>query len=109
MSRQSLILELENAIELGSHSRCADVLRRITDLFLSTEEFEKEKIELYDDVIERPDVMGRCEAHEHVRSRAVEAFQDFTCDLADRLDGCRMERERGRVAVHEVHSQMASA
>jgi len=53
MSRQSLILELENAIELGSHSRCADVLRRITDLFLSTEEFEKEKIELYDDVIER--------------------------------------------------------
>ncbi len=53
MAHQSLICELEDAIARASNSTCADVLRRITDLFLSVDEYNKKQIELYDDVIER--------------------------------------------------------
>lgn len=49
---QSLIGELESAIESGSRDRRVETLRRITDLFLSgAERFTEEQIEVFDDVL----------------------------------------------------------
>jgi uncharacterized protein (DUF2336 family) len=70
MAHQSLICELEDAIARGSNNRCADVLRRITDLFLSADEYDKKQIELYDGVIGRLIV--------HVETRAL-------AELSERL------------------------
>ena len=56
------------------------------------------------DVLERPDVMRRGEANEEVRTLAVELLDDLARDLADGLDRSGMQRERGRVAVHEIHA-----
>ncbi len=52
-ARESLIDELEGAIERGSMDRRAEVLRRITDLFLSAGRSNEEQIALYDDIIAR--------------------------------------------------------
>jgi len=53
-ARASLIVELEDAIQRGSIDARMDVLRRITDLFLTRPgEFSDEQVELFDEVILR--------------------------------------------------------
>lgn len=52
-ARESLISELEDAIDHGSNGACVAVLRRVTDLFLSAEHYDEEQIALYDDIIGR--------------------------------------------------------
>jgi uncharacterized protein (DUF2336 family) len=52
--RESLIVELENAIERGSQHRSAETLRRVTDLFVRrADELSEGHVELFDDVILR--------------------------------------------------------
>lgn len=52
--RESLIVELENAIAHGSSEKRADTLRRITALFAGrAEQLTEEQVELFDDVILR--------------------------------------------------------
>jgi uncharacterized protein (DUF2336 family) len=51
-ARQSLIGELEAALQSGSRDRRATALRAVTDLFLSnTERYDDEQIQLFDDVL----------------------------------------------------------
>jgi hypothetical protein len=50
---RSLISELEEVLQRGSVDKSADVLRRVTDLFLATPQCCDETVELYDDIIER--------------------------------------------------------
>src|SRR5512145_2293494 len=48
----SLIAELESAVQSGSKTERVDTLRRITDLFLSTQErLSAEQIDVFDEVI----------------------------------------------------------
>lgn len=50
--RASLISELETAVQSGSKTERIDTLRRITDLFLSTQErLNAEQIDVFDEVI----------------------------------------------------------
>lgn len=52
MLRQSLIVELESAIQSGSKERRVDTLRRVTDLFLvGADRFTDEQIDVFDSVI----------------------------------------------------------
>ena len=60
------------------------------------------------DVFERARVVRRREANEEVGAFTVELLEDLAGDLADGLDRSRMQRERGRVAVHEIHSPAES-
>jgi uncharacterized protein (DUF2336 family) len=49
---QSLIAELEDAVQSGSKERRIDTLRRVTDLFLtSSNRLNSEQIEVFDDVL----------------------------------------------------------
>jgi len=49
---QSLIAEMEAAIEGGSNDKCVDAMRRITDLFVvSAERLNTEQIGVFDDVL----------------------------------------------------------
>jgi uncharacterized protein (DUF2336 family) len=51
-ARNSLIVELEDALQRGSTDRRAETLRRITDLFLgSADRFTSAQVALFDDVI----------------------------------------------------------
>lgn len=51
-ARESLLGELENAIQSGSKAERVDTLRRITDLFLSTQDrLTAEQIDVFDNVI----------------------------------------------------------
>jgi uncharacterized protein (DUF2336 family) len=51
-ARNSLIVDLEDAVQRGSSERCAETLRRITDLFLaSADRFTADQVALFDDVI----------------------------------------------------------
>jgi uncharacterized protein (DUF2336 family) len=51
-ARNSLIVDLEDAIQRGSAERRAETLRRVTDLFLgSADRFTREQVALFDDVI----------------------------------------------------------
>jgi uncharacterized protein (DUF2336 family) len=51
-ARNSLIVDLEDAIQRGSPERRAETLRRIADLFLvSAAQFTSEQVALFDDVI----------------------------------------------------------
>ncbi|HXW25500.1 MAG TPA: DUF2336 domain-containing protein [Xanthobacteraceae bacterium] len=53
-ARDSLIVDLEDAIQRGSAERRAETLRRVTDLFLgSADRFTGEQVALFDDVISR--------------------------------------------------------
>jgi uncharacterized protein (DUF2336 family) len=50
--RNSLIAELQDAIESGSKEKRVDTLRRVTDLFLcDAERFNESQIEVFDDVL----------------------------------------------------------
>ena len=52
IARASLIAELEGAIQSGSKSERIDTLRRITDLFLSTQDrLNAEQVDVFDEVI----------------------------------------------------------
>jgi uncharacterized protein (DUF2336 family) len=52
--RESLIIELEKAIEYGSSQKRADTLRRLTELFTGhAEQLSDEQIELFDELILR--------------------------------------------------------
>lgn len=52
VARTSLIAELESAIQGGSKAERIDTLRRITDLFLSTQDrLSAEQVEVFDEVI----------------------------------------------------------
>lgn len=54
MNRESLIQELENAIQRGSSNQCAETIRRVTELFTERSlELNEEHIALFDDVILR--------------------------------------------------------
>lgn len=54
MDRDSLIVELENAIQRGSSEQCAATIRRVTDLFTDrSPQLNQDHIELFDDVILR--------------------------------------------------------
>jgi uncharacterized protein (DUF2336 family) len=49
---QSLIAELESAIESGAKDKRLDALRRVTDLFIATaDRFNDQQIEVFDDVL----------------------------------------------------------
>src|SRR5580658_9478036 len=49
---QSLIAELEDAIESGSKDRRLDTLRRVIDLFVSdADRFNDQQIDVFDDVL----------------------------------------------------------
>src|SRR5438105_3465548 len=52
-ARESLIDELEGAVECGSTARREEVVRRITELFLGVERSSEEQIALHDDIIAR--------------------------------------------------------
>jgi uncharacterized protein (DUF2336 family) len=70
-ARNSLIVELEDALRRGSPQRRAETLRRITDLFLgSADRFSADQIALFDEVIGR--------LIEHIETRAL-------ADLSERL------------------------
>ncbi len=70
-ARNSLIVELEDALQRGSPERRAETLRRITDLFLgSADRFGADQIALFDEI------MGRL--IEHIETRAL-------ADLSQRL------------------------
>ena len=48
----SLIAELESAVQSGTKTERVDTLRRITDLFLSTQDrLSAEQIDVFDEVI----------------------------------------------------------
>ena len=48
----SLISELERAMHSGSHDRCAETLRRVTDLFLAgADRFSEDQVLLFEDVL----------------------------------------------------------
>jgi len=52
LRRQSLIAELESAIDNGSTEKRVDTLRRVTDLFLiGADRFTEQQIDVFDDVI----------------------------------------------------------
>lgn len=54
VDRESLILDLEEAIERGSSGKCADTLRRVTDLFIKrADQLNDQHLELFDDVMVR--------------------------------------------------------
>ena len=61
------------------------------------------------DVFERPHVVCRREAHEEIRAFAVELLDDLAGDLAHGLVRHRVQRQRGRVAIHEIHATADSA
>jgi hypothetical protein len=70
-ARNSVIVELEDALRRGSPQRRAETLRRITDLFLgSADRFSADQIALFDEVIGR--------LIEHIETRAL-------ADLSERL------------------------
>ena len=49
---QSLLAELEDAIQSGSKDRRVDTLRRVTDLFVSdADRLNDEQIDVFDDVL----------------------------------------------------------
>src|SRR5690349_9379351 len=51
---QSMITELEVALQNGSIARRTELMRRVTDLFLGgTHTFSEEQISLFDDVLSR--------------------------------------------------------
>jgi uncharacterized protein (DUF2336 family) len=53
-ARNSLIVDLEDAVQRGSSQRRAETLRRITDLFLgSADRFTTDQVALFDDVMGR--------------------------------------------------------
>lgn len=53
-SRDSLIADLESAIQHGSTDQCADTIRRVTDLFTDrSSQLNEEHIAVFDDVILR--------------------------------------------------------
>ncbi len=65
VARQSLILELEDAIERGSSDKCVETLRRVTDLFIKRADgLNDGHIELFDDVI------GRLAVEIEIKARA---------------------------------------
>jgi uncharacterized protein (DUF2336 family) len=50
----SIVDEVETAINTGSAERCLEAIRRVTDLFLSSDgAFNGEQVELFDNVLER--------------------------------------------------------
>ena len=51
-----------------------------------------------------PTWCARREAHDEVGALAVELLDDLAGDLADGLEGQRVQRQRRRVAVHEIHA-----
>jgi uncharacterized protein (DUF2336 family) len=52
--RESLIQELEQAMQCGSSAKRIETLRRVTDLFVdNAEELQEEQIALFDDVLNR--------------------------------------------------------
>ena len=57
---QSLIAELESAIESGSKDKRVDALRRITDLFVSdADRLNDQQIDVFDDVLSSSDQAHR--------------------------------------------------
>ena len=51
-AQDSVITELERAMRSGSHDKCAQTLRRITDLFLvNADRFNEDQIGIFDDVL----------------------------------------------------------
>jgi uncharacterized protein (DUF2336 family) len=54
MAERSLITEIEGALASGSHGKQAEMLRRVTDLFLAgASRYSDEHVDLFDDVISR--------------------------------------------------------
>lgn len=51
-AQHSLISELERATHSGSHDKCVDTLKRVTDLFLSgADRFSEDQVRLFEDVL----------------------------------------------------------
>jgi len=50
---ESLIAEIEEAVQHGSPDRRADTLRSVTDLFLGSSRLSDDQVALFDDVIRR--------------------------------------------------------
>jgi uncharacterized protein (DUF2336 family) len=51
-AQHSLISELERATHSGSHDKCVDTLRRVTDLFLAgADRFSEDQVRLFEDVL----------------------------------------------------------
>lgn len=51
---QSLIVELESAVQGSSHARRVETLRRVTDLFFTAaDRYTEEQVGLFDDVLGR--------------------------------------------------------
>jgi uncharacterized protein (DUF2336 family) len=65
VARESMIFELEEAIQCGSSGKRAETLRRVTDLFIKRAyQLNNEHIELFDDII------GRLAAEIETKARA---------------------------------------
>jgi uncharacterized protein (DUF2336 family) len=65
-AQHSLISELERATHSGSHDKCVDTLRRVTDLFLAgADRFSEDQVRLFEDVlgflVERIETRARAE------------------------------------------------
>jgi uncharacterized protein (DUF2336 family) len=51
-AQHSLISELERATHSGSHDKCVDTLKRVTDLFLAgADRFSEDQVRLFEDVL----------------------------------------------------------
>src|ERR1700737_4260337 len=69
-----LIAELEGAISSGSSQRCAQMLRQVTDLFLSGgDRFNEHQIAIFDNVLTR--------LMDHVEARTLAQLSRILADL----------------------------
>src|SRR5580700_4815121 len=71
---QSLISELEGAIQSGSKDRRVDALRRITDLFVAdADRLSNQQIEVFDDVLSH--------LIERIEGRALAELSNRLCQI----------------------------
>jgi uncharacterized protein (DUF2336 family) len=82
----SLISELEDVVQRGSRDKCAEVLRKVTDLFLATELCEDESVALYDEI------MGRLIVHIEARVLAELSERLAPIDYAPPNTICQLAR-----------------
>jgi uncharacterized protein (DUF2336 family) len=96
-----LIGELEEVVQRGSRDRCAEVLRRVTDLFLATKQCDDEIVELYDGILERLIV--------HIEARALAELSERLApiDHAPPNTICRLARNEEIAIAGPVLRQSA--
>lgn len=88
VDRESLILDLEEAIKRGSNGKCTDTLRCVTDLFIKrADRLNDQHLDLFDDVMVRLvaeiETMARSELARRlapVDNAPVKTIKGLACD-----------------------------